>query len=246
LRDSLDRFREGLLFFYFSTIDRDSHMLWGRHETELLATYQAVDADIGRVLRRAGAGDVAVIVMSDHGFAAFNRGVNLNTWLWREGFLARGEPSASIDWKRTRAYAMGLNALYLNLADREERDRTLEELTRRLREFRDPETGDFVIADVRAVGKSASVFAPDLIVGYAPGYRVSWEAALGGVSDDVIRINTDAWIGDHCIAAAAVPGVLLGSRRPRITDPQLKDLTVTILKEFGVAPDVAMTGRPVY
>ena len=65
------------------------------------------------MLRRAG--DATVIVMSDHGFAAFNRGVNLNTWLWREGFLARGGPSASIDWKRTRAYAMGLNALYLNL-----------------------------------------------------------------------------------------------------------------------------------
>jgi predicted AlkP superfamily phosphohydrolase/phosphomutase len=253
LRDSLDRFREGLLFFYFSTIDRDSHMLWGQHEAELLRTYQAVDQDIGRVLDRAG--DATVIVMSDHGFAAFNRGVNLNTWLWREGFLARGGPSTSIDWKRTRAYAMGLNALYLNLAGREEhgivapgaeRDRILEELARRLREFRDPETGELAIADVRAVGKSASEFAPDLIVGYAPGYRASWETALGDVPADAIRINTDAWIGDHCIAAAAVPGVLLGNRRPRVSDPQLKDLTVTILKEFGVAPDAAMSGRAVY
>ena len=263
LRDSLDRFREGLLFFYFSTIDRDSHMLWGKHETELLRTYQAVDADIGRVLRRAGDVAATVIVMSDHGFAAFNRGVNLNTWLWREGFLAldhpttpaRDEPFASIDWKRTRAYAMGLNALYLNLAGREqhgivapgaERDRLLQELARRLREFRDPETGQFPIADVQAVGKSASVFAPDLIVGYAPGYRASWETALGDVPAGLIRINTDAWIGDHCIAAAAVPGVLIGNRRPRVSDPQLKDLTVTILKEFGVAPDAAMSGRPVY
>ncbi len=252
LRDCLDRFREGLLFFYFSTIDRDSHMLWGQHEAELLQTYQAVDGDIGHVLDRAG--DATIIVMSDHGFAAFNRGVNLNTWLWREGFLAldhprtpgRDEPFTSIDWKRTRAYAMGLNGLYLNLADRAERDRTLEELARRLREFRDPETGQLVIADVQAVGKSASVYAPDLIVGYAPGYRASWEGALGGVSADVIRINTDAWIGDHCIAAAAVPGVLLGNRRPRIPNPQLKDLTVTILKEFGVAPDAAMSGRAVY
>jgi predicted AlkP superfamily phosphohydrolase/phosphomutase len=255
LRDSLDRFREGLLFFYFSTIDRDSHMLWGQHEAELLRTYQAIDGDIGRVLGRAGDVAATVIVMSDHGFAAFNRGVNLNTWLWREGFLARGGPLASIDWKRTRAYAMGLNALYLNLAGREEhgivapgaeRDRILEELARRLREFRDPETGELAIADVRPVGKSASIFAPDLIVGYAPGYRASWETALGDVSADVIRINTDAWIGDHCIAAAAVPGVLLGNRRPRVSDPQLKDLTVTILKEFGVAPDAAMSGRAIY
>ena len=208
------------------------------------------------------AGDATVIVMSDHGFAAFNRGVNLNTWLWREGFLAliirdagTGEPFASIDWKRTRAYAMGLNGLYLNLAGREEHGIVAPGASatgywRNWRgacgEFRDPETGELAIADVRAVGKSASVFAPDLIVGYAPGYRASWETALGDVPADVIRINTDAWIGDHCIAAAAVPGVLLGNRRPRVSDPQLKDLTVTILKEFGVAPDAAMSGRAVY
>jgi hypothetical protein len=59
-------------------------------------------------------------------------------------------------------------------------------------------------------------------------------------------MNTDPWIGDHCMAASAVPGVLLGTRRPRVADPQLKDLTVTILKEFGVDPAPAMTGRPVY
>jgi predicted AlkP superfamily phosphohydrolase/phosphomutase len=261
LRDCLGQFREGLLFFYFSTVDQDSHVLWGRHDDELLRTYQAVDRDIGRVLERAG--HATVIVMSDHGFAAFDRAVNLNAWLWREGFLAldhprtpgRDEPFTSIDWKRTRAYAMGLNALYLNLAGREEygivapgaeRDRTLEELARRLREFRDPETGKAAIADVRAVGKSASRYAPDLIVGYAPGYRASWETALGAVPADVIRLNTDAWIADHCIDAAAVPGVLLGTRQPRVSGPQLKDLPVTILKEFGLAPDAAMSGRAVY
>ena len=52
---------------------------------------------------------------------------------------------------------MGLNGLYLNLAGREEhgivapgaeRDRLLEELARRLGEFRDPETGELAIADV--------------------------------------------------------------------------------------------------
>jgi predicted AlkP superfamily phosphohydrolase/phosphomutase len=261
LRDCLGRFHEGLLFFYFSEIDQNSHMLWGRHEADLLRTYESVDRDIGEVLDRAG--DATVIVMSDHGFAAFDRSVNLNTWLLREGFLALDEPRSPggdepftrVDWKRTRAYAMGLNALYLNLAGREEngivqpgaeRDALLAELTRRLREFRDPETGQTVIEDVPAVRKSASRMAPDLIVGYAPGYRASWETALGAVPADVIRMNTDPWIGDHCMAASAVPGVLLGTRRPRVADPQLKDLTVTILKEFGVDPAPAMTGRPVY
>jgi hypothetical protein len=66
------------------------------------------------------------------------------------------------------------------------------------------------------------------------------------VPADVIRLNTDAWIADHCIDAAAVPGVLLGTRQPHVSDPQLKDLPVTILKEFGLAPDAAMSGRAVY
>ena len=104
LDDCLARFREGLLFFYFSEIDQDSHMLWGRHEAELLKTYQSVDAAIGRVL--AHSGDATIIVMSDHGFAAFDHSVNLNTWLAQEGY-------------QNKAYALGLNAVYINLAGRE-------------------------------------------------------------------------------------------------------------------------------
>jgi hypothetical protein len=89
-------------------------------------------------------------------------------------------------------------------------------------------------------------FAPDLIIGYAPGYRASWETALGAVPPDVFTKNDDAWIGDHCIAADAVPGILVGNRKLTVKDPQLKDLTVTILKEFGVLPTQEMKGRAIY
>jgi len=240
LRDCLDHFQDGFLFFYFSEVDQNSHVLWGRHEAELLETYRSVDRAIGNVLDRAGG--ATVIVMSDHGFAAFDYAVNLNTWLQREGL-------------GTRAYAMGLNALYINLAGREkhgivqpgaERDAVVADLVRRLRAFRDPATGHPVIADVASPGKSASPFAPDLIVGYAPPYRASWETAMGGAPATLIEPNNDAWIGDHCMAASAVPGVLLGTRKPRLADPRLKDLPVTILKEFGIAPDAQMTGRAIY
>lgn len=150
---------------------------------------------------------------------------------------------------------MGLNALYINQAGREkngivqagsERDAVVSELARRLREFRDPVSGENVVAEVSLPGNTSSRFAPDLIVGYARGYRASWETALGGVPPVVLVDNTDAWIADHCIAAAAVPGVLMGSRKPRLANPRLKDLTVTILNEFGVPADAAMSGRPVY
>jgi predicted AlkP superfamily phosphohydrolase/phosphomutase len=240
LRDCLNHFHDGFLFFYFSEVDQNSHVLWGRHEAELLGTYRAVDRMIGDVLDRASG--ATVIVMSDHGFAAFDYAVNLNTWLQHEGF-------------GTRAYAMGLNALYVNLAGREkhgtvqpgaERDALIADLIRKLRDFRDPATGQHVVAEVTSPGKSSSRYAPDLIVGYAPPYRASWETALGAAPPNVIEPNTDAWIGDHCMAASAVPGVLLGTRRPRLADPSLKDLPVTILKEFGIAPGRAMTGRAIY
>jgi predicted AlkP superfamily phosphohydrolase/phosphomutase len=251
LRDSLSHFTEGFFFFYFSEVDQNSHMLWGRHEAELLETYRTVDHAIGYVLDHAAG--ATIIVMSDHGFAAFDRAVNLNTWLAREGFLALAD--GQVNWAKTQAYAMGLNALYINLAGREkhgivqsgpQRNALVADLAQRLRQFRDSVTGQPVVADVASPGPSASRFAPDLIVGYAPPYRASWQTALGGAPDTIIEPNNDAWIGDHCMTASAVPGVLLGTRRPRISTPQLKDVPVTILNEFGIQPHTPMTGRPIY
>jgi predicted AlkP superfamily phosphohydrolase/phosphomutase len=258
LSDCLAHFRDGLLFFYFSQIDQNSHMLWGHHEPELLETYQAVDREIGRVM--AAAQDATIIVMSDHGFANFDRAVNLNAWLRRAGFLsldqnAGGEGFAGVNWKKTRAYAMGLNALYLNQAGREkngivhpgaEADELVAEISRQLLEFRDPGNGQKPVIDVSAAARGSNRYAPDLVVGYAPGYRGSWGTALGATPAELVEPNEDAWVADHCISPSAVPGVLMGNRSPRVANPELKDLTVTVLHEFGLKPDPAMTGRPVY
>jgi hypothetical protein len=85
-----------------------------------------------------------------------------------------------------------------------------------------------------------------MIVGYARGYRGSWQTALGAVPESVLEDNTDSWIGDHCINAADVPGVLLSNRTIRADHPTLKDLTVTILRLFGAAPGAGMDGKPVF
>ena len=265
LRYGLGRFRGGFFFLHFLGIDQNSHMLWGKHQDELLGTYRMVDAEVGRVIEHAA--DATLIVMSDHGFTAFDRAVHLNTWLMREGFLTLDDPSATgpdelfahVDWSRTQAYALGLNGLYLNLKGRERQgtvmpglqaDLVKRVISRRLRDFRDPASGRPVVTDVYSPAEvfhgEALALAPDLIIGYAPPYRGSWQSALGAVPAETIEDNNDAWIGDHCIAARFVPGVLLVNRPVRLADPQLADLPVTILHTFGVARPGDMGGRNVF
>jgi predicted AlkP superfamily phosphohydrolase/phosphomutase len=257
---ALRHFERGLLFFYFSSIDQNSHVLWGKHEPELLEVYRAVDASVGEALH-ASAADL--IVMSDHGFTTFDRAVQLNTWLYQRGFLALKGSTGNdtslidVDWSHTKAYALGLNGLYINLAGREkhgivqpgrERDAVIEDLRSQLLAFRDPVNGREVVGVVSATNpdtENASV-APDVIVGYSSGYRGSWETALGAIPPSVIDDNVDAWIGDHCVNPADVPGVLFTSRHIRQLKPNLQDVTVSVLHLFGISPDSAMPGRSIY
>ncbi len=264
LEYALSRFQRGVLFIHFLGIDQDSHVLWGEHDDLLLKTYQRVDAEVGRVMRTAP--DATLLVISDHGFASFHRAVNLNTWLYREGFLAldnpanleQGEMFAHVDWSRTQAYGLGLNGLYLNVAGRErngivqpgERVRLVEEIATRLEALRDPLNGQRVVARAyraRNVYHGAAVdSAPDIIVGWADGYRSSWQTALGALSRDVIEDNKDEWRGDHCIAAELVPATFLSNRKSKLNDIWLGDLTVTLLHEFGVKPAEGMRGRAIF
>jgi hypothetical protein len=88
--------------------------------------------------------------------------------------------------------------------------------------------------------------SPDLFVGYHRGYRASWQTALGAVPKTLIDDNTQGWIADHCMAADEVPGVLLSNRKMRLGNPQLYDVTATILSEFGVPKESGMLGQTVF
>ena len=106
LRYGLSHFQGGLLFAYFSVVDQGSHILWDRHEPELLDFYRAVDGCIGEVMRQEPSAEL--IVMSDHGFTTFTRAVHLNTWLYNRGFLTLskrpGEETNIVeaDWRSPR------------------------------------------------------------------------------------------------------------------------------------------------
>jgi predicted AlkP superfamily phosphohydrolase/phosphomutase len=264
-RYELDRYQGGLLFYYFSSVDQNAHMLWGKYEPDLLEIYKGIDSAIGDAMAKAG-NDTSLVILSDHGFARFDRAVHLNTFLMREGLLALDDPAnvgdselfAHVDWTRTMAYAIGLNGIYLNQEGREnggivpqaDRQLVLDRIARRLKEFKDPVTGDNVVdrvyfPETAFKGKNLR-YSPDLFVGFRRGYRASWQTALGAVPGVALENNTQAWIGDHCMASDEVPGVLLSNRKVRAADPQLWDVTATILSEFGVRQPANMIGQTVF
>jgi predicted AlkP superfamily phosphohydrolase/phosphomutase len=225
--------------------------------------YKRADAIVGDMMERYG-DQATIMVMSDHGFANFRRQFDLNTWLRDEGYIQPpncrsllGRPPL-VDWTQTRAYGIGLNGLYLNLLGRErdgivnqvERDALLDEITEKLLSVRDPENGAQVIARVYRrddvyQGPNA-LNAPDLIVGYSRGYRVSWGTTLGDISGNVLSDNTEAWSADHCIAAEEVPGVIFTNRPIAKPDPALTDMAPTILKLFGLEAPPTMAGGDLF
>ena len=267
--DALDKTARGTVVCVFDITDRLQHMFFrhldprhpanrgrnGKHKDAIRKLYIEMDALVGRTMEAAAGDDTALFVMSDHGFKPFRRGVNLNTWLYRHGFLAvtgdgptGADMFGDVDWSRTKAYAVGFGGIYLNLRGREGGGIVTpgDEAEQIRREIRDgllalvDEVGE--VQPVREVYDARQVYsgpyvadAPDLIVGFRPGHRVGWASVTGGISDEIIEDNTRYWSGDHNFNPPDVPGMLF-SNRPIVSDsPGIMDIGPTVLDLFGVA-----------
>lgn len=280
LEYALKNFNEGLLFFYFSTIDQNSHMLLRNLDPShplydkdappevrnaIRFCYQQMDEALKYALSMVDAG-TTVIVMSDHGFAPFTREFNLSTWLAENGFtnftdrrlMHTTDMYEAVDWKKTKAYVLGINGIYLNLDGRERQgtvnpkkaDQLKEEIIARLKTVEDPATGRKVFRDVynssRAFSGPYMDIAPDIVLGYESGYRISDESVLGKFPEGLFADRTDKWSSDHCMDPAVVPGVLITARGIERRNPSICDLAPTILAEFGIKPGEDMDGKPLF
>jgi len=139
--DEFPKFRQGVFFFYFSSLDLNSHMFWrlmdakhpgydaalaAQNGSAIREFYQQIDQVLGEVLPKLD-DHTTLLVLSDHGFAPYYRSFNLNTWLLDNGYIKlkgggsadSSEPWANVDWSQTRAYGLGLNGLYVNQRGRE-------------------------------------------------------------------------------------------------------------------------------
>lgn len=234
----LPRFESGVLFSYFLGSDVVQHMFWRgideqhplhhdadtqRHLEAIPRFYERCDAILGRALAAMN-NQGAVVVISDHGFAPFRRAVHINAILRDLGWLVckenkrtSGELMADVDWSRTRAYAVGLNAVYLNVKGREAQGiieaanapAAAKELAAALEQWTDPDNQQHPIK--RAYIQPTGEVAPDLILGYIRGYRASWETALGAAPEKTVEPNAKKWSGDHCIDPDEVPGIFLSN-----------------------------------
>ena len=277
--EGLEKLRKGTLVCVFDATDRIQHMFWRylderhpahrtdvapEHRHAIRELYKKNDALVGEVVASLRPDDV-LMVISDHGFTSFRRGVNLNAWLLREGYLtlrAGADGSTEwlrdVDWTQTRAYCLGLTGMFLNLQGREQSGivapgadaKALKaEIMAKLRGLHDAEGGDI---GVREAFDTTVLYAgpylenaPDLIIGYNAGYRTSWDCATGMVSGPVFENNTKAWSGDHCIDPRLVPGVIFCNRKLHANgDLSIVDIAPTALRLFGIEPPPHMDGRP--
>ena len=98
---NLERDDWDLFVAAIETTDRVSHMMWrlidpkhpmyrkelaDKYGDAIEKVYRRADDFVGR-LRAKVPKDAVFMVMSDHGFHSFRRGVNLNTWLTQNGYM---------------------------------------------------------------------------------------------------------------------------------------------------------------
>lgn len=279
--DALAHTRKGLVTTVFDTTDRVQHMFYryldpthpanaGKDTTEwadaIPSVYQRADALLGKVWGEIERPDTVFMVISDHGFTNFRRGVNLNAWLRDNGYLAlapghetSGDWFEHVDWSRTRAFALGLTGMFVNrkgreasgvVAEGEEYRALVAELIAKLEALVDPQTGQRAIRRVRATNQVFDgpyrLDAPDLLIGYEGGYRNSWECATGAVTASVFSDNTRSWSGDHCVDPEIVPGVFFCNRRITTEQPRLIDVPLSIVELFGLERVQYMQGTMIF
>lgn len=232
-----------------------------KYGPELLRAYKKMDEIVGKA--RELAPDAKFIICSDHGFSSFRRGLNINTWLAENGLLAfrqaagdrkatvgelfdgGGGLGTNIDWENTKAYALGLGAVYVNVLGREARGSVLpgadyREVVRQIKEgleaYVDPVTGRKPVSRVwtrdEMYGEEYDgALIPDLRVANTLDFRVSWQTTLLGGGDTIVEDNTKVWSGDHCSNEPdLVRGIFFSDFPIDTDDPKMVDLMPTILE----------------
>lgn len=248
--------------------------LAAKYGDAILRVYQRMDQIVGEVEKAMKPG-ATLIIVSDHGFHTWRKGFNTNTWLVKNGYMVLKNPGAeektynldqlfgqgsffpNVDWSRTRAYALGLGQIYLNLRGREKfgsvnpgptAHALAEEIRQKLMAFRDPDTLDPVLQNVYLAQEifhgSHMAEAPDLQLDFQVGYRTSWQTSLGAIPAGIVVANMKKWSGDHCASDPSnTGGIFFSNRQVNTASPAITDVAPTVLKLLDVSPPGRFDGH---
>ena len=247
-----------------------------RYQEALRGVYRRMDTIVGKALEQINLDETVFLVCSDHGFSSWRHQFNFNTWLVKNGYMkleknVLGEamelddlenkmtPLTYVDWSETKAYAMGLGMIFINLEGREpegsvtaeEYDAVCAQLAADLEAFVDEKTG---LHPVKKVYQRDQIYrgydkdvTPDLRVATAVNYRVSWDTTLGGMPLELTEPNLRNWSGDHCsLDPEDVRGILFSSVPIKSERPTMADMCPSILEILGVTHDIDMDGTTIF
>jgi len=257
----LERFEKGIFAFVFDTLDRIQHVFYKINKADMKEAYSGVieeyykkiDTLVGKVLSNIDE-DTTLVIISDHGFTYYDKSFHMNRWLIEKGFLKLTTPNAegiglfkNVAWNQTRAYALGFSSIYINLKGREsqgivERQEAHElksTIAKALEEYEDA-CGN---RPIERVYTSEELFdgpysdsAPDLVVGFKPGYRMSWQTAVGAAPLEMWEENDKYWASDHIVDASFVPGVFfINKKMERAPVLSVLDIAPLVLNLAGIS-----------
>lgn len=232
--------------------------------------YRKMDEITGNVMKELDKEDI-LIVLSDHGFDTFREAIHVNSWLKKNGYLELKDSRAKegeelledVDWTRTKAYSIGFGAIYINQEGRErdgivkpgrEIELLKDEIARKLKGWVSSNHDKPIIANVYSKGEifwgEYADQTPDLYIGFAPGYRASWQTALGAVPEPLTETNLKKWSGDHLFDPPSIPGILFSNKKIIKANSSLYDIAPTILKLCGFdkasLDELNLDGRPLF
>lgn len=272
---ALNHYDDGVLFFYFSSTDLQSHICWwdsskphpfrsaqqsNYYHNHIKNLYQQMDNVLGDIIARFDK-DSTILVLSDHGFAGLHQNFNLNRWLRDNNYITPNNAESletDVDWSGSSAFALGINGLYINQKDRErdgivkpghQKESLLNELIEKLQNVRDAQDNPIIEQVFRAdkvYHGDAARLAPDLIIGYHRGFRCAYDSSIGLLQSDIISPNNNPWSADHCFTPKQIPGVLFANKPIKRKNPSILDLAPTILNEYNLKPGPDMEGKNLF
>lgn len=253
---------KGAYAFVFDASDRLQHVMSERKKLyeneEVVDYYLKKDEFLGKVLDNIG-NDTLLLVVSDHGFSTFERAVSINNWLIEKGFMKikgdmdnAGPLFKNVLWNETKAYSLGFSSIYINEKGREaegiveDKENMISEIISELKELKDSDGKKVLYNAYRReeiyAGKHVDD-APDIIVGFNPGFRMGWQNAIGGFSPETIMDNDKKWKGDHLIDPFFVPGIVFSNAKFNSTSASLIDIAPTVLHALGIEPNDDIDGK---